>query len=215
VAQKGKEGWMKQEQLSLLKGIAQEGNYGWGASHAEQVNRLALRIYDDLLLVGMLEHVGEDRELLSAAAFLHDIGRPEEPHNEVAFKMLNKEIPKRMVSEELSREDLSILLYCILFHRGHDFSERKEVPLAEPVRSKQLGAILRIADGLDYGPPFDAAAKEVGVKKLHGTIVCQVKPSSEMTEGRVRRYVKHVRDDKIDLFGNAFGHDMAFEVLNP
>ena len=205
---------MKQEQLSLLKGIAKERNYGWGVSHAEQVNRLALRIYDDLLQVGMLEYVADNRELLSAAAFLHDIGRPEEPHNEVAFKMLNKEIPKRMVSEGLSREELSILLYCILFHRGHDFSERKEVPLAEPVRTKRLGAILRIADGLDYGRPFDAAVKEVSVKKLDSTIVCQVKPSSEMIRDRVRRYVKHVRDDKIDLFRNTFGHDMAFEVLN-
>ena len=205
---------MRQEQISTLKGIAEERKYGWGINHAEQVNRLALRLYDHLLQVGMLEHVAGDRELLSAAAFLHDIGLPTEPHNEVAFKMLSQKIPGRMGSEELSREELSILLYCVLFHRDHDFSGRKEVPLVEPARTKRLAGILRIADGLDHGPPFDAAVKEVSVKKLGSAIVCQVKPSSEAVKDRVRGYIRHVRDNKIDLFQNAFGHDMDFEILD-
>jgi len=56
----------------------------------------------------MLKQVTQDRELLNAAALLHDIGRPKEPHHEVAFEILSEEIPGHMGNQPLSKEELSL-----------------------------------------------------------------------------------------------------------
>ena len=58
--------------------------------------------------MGMLKQVTQDRELLNAAALLHDIGRPKEPHHEVAFEILSEEIPGHMGNQPLSKEELSL-----------------------------------------------------------------------------------------------------------
>lgn len=205
---------MKPEQLNLLRDIAERRNYGWGVEHAEQVNRIAVKIYDEFSRLGMLKEVAQDRELLNAAALLHDIGRPEEPHNVVAFEILREEIPRHTRSQPLSREELCIVLYCILFHRGHDFSERKEVPIADPGRTKRLAAILRVADGLDYGPPFDALVREVNLKILDDAIVCHMEPVSKEAKGQVELYTKHTSKDKIDLFREIFSQEIVFQVLD-
>lgn len=205
---------MKPEQLSLLRDVAKERNYGWGEEHAEQVSRLALKIYNELLRLGMLKEAAQDKELLNAAALLHDIGRPKEPHHEIAFRILSEEIPKRAGSYPLSKEELSVIVYCVLFHRGNRFVKRKEVPLTQPSRTKRLAAILRIADGLDYGPPFDAPVKEISLKIQDGAIVCRVESRSKEVKNRVKNYCNHTRTEKVNLFKEMFVSNMTFELAD-
>lgn len=206
---------MTPEQLETLSELASEKSYGRGPNHAKQVSKLSLKIYHDLVKLDMLEDTGGDKRILEAAALLHDTGLPEKPHNVATFKMLLDKIPQRLGTQALSKGDFSTLLYCVLFHRGHDFSERNELQMVEPVRTRCLAAVLRIADGLDYGPPFDAPIEDVAPKKApDGTMVCSVQPSSGKVKARVEYYVGHVKKDKMDLFQDAFGQDMVFEVLD-
>lgn len=203
---------MTPEQLEILKTLAAEKNYGRGQSHAKQVHKLSLQIYNELVRLNMLKSVTEDKQILEAAALLHDIGVGKEPHNEIAFDKLTDEIPKRMNAQPLSVNESSAILYCVLFHRGHNFSERKEVPLTDPGRTKRLAAILRIADGLDYGPPFDAPVREITLRIADETVIFRVEPVLKRTEDQVKRYVDHTSRDKVDLFREAFGGQLAIEM---
>lgn len=206
---------MNLEQLECLRQIAKDYDYGWGQPdglrHAEQVTCLALKMFDELLRL-RLPHgeVSSDRTLIQAAGYLHDIGRSPEAmgkgeHNEKGFETLRQMIPQRMTSQPLTEDELSILLYCVLFHRRHDFSERKEVPLLQPQRTKRLAAILRIADGLDHGPPFDAPVGEVNLRMEGDIIICQVVPNSRSVENRAKAYMNHTEREKVDLFQEVYG----------
>ena len=171
------------EQLECLHQIAEYYDYGWGQPHglihAEQVTRLALKMFDELLHLGLPHgQVSSDVELIKAVGYLHDIGRSrkilwEEDHNRLGFDILREVVPQRIVSQPLTSDELSILLYCVLFHRGHDFSERKEMPLLQPQHTKQLAAILRIADALDHGPPF-GLVENLTLTRRGDSILCRV-----------------------------------------
>ncbi len=203
---------MTREQLGILKALAAENNYGRGLGHAKQVRRLSLKIYEELVRLNILESVAEDKQILEAATLLHDIGVGEEPHNEIAFAKLLEEIPKRLNAPPLPLGDFSAVLYCVLFHRGHKFSEEKGVPMANPGRTKRLAAIVRIADGLDWGPPFDAPVQNITLMIVGETMTVWVEPVSEGKEDRVKKYAKHTIDRKVDLFREAFAKQIAIEV---
>lgn len=204
---------MTPEQFEIVRKLAAEKNYGRGPSHAEQVNKLSLKIYSELVRLHVVKEGDGDRQILEAAALLHDIGVGQEPHNNIGFDRLISEMPKRMNVRPLSNNEFSAIVYCVLYHRGHDFSERGGTLLTEPVRTKRLAAILRIADGLDHGPPFDKPVKDVNLKTLRDAMVYQVVPCSKDVENRVQHYCDHTRRDKVDLFKEAFGlKEVNFEI---
>ncbi len=195
------------EQLECLRQIAEYYDYGWGQPHglihAEQVTRLALKIFDELLRLGLSHgQVSSDVELIKAAGYLHDIGRSrkamgKEEHNEKGFETLRQVTPQRMTGQPLTEDELGILLYCVLFHRGHDFSDRKELPLLQPQRTKRLAAILRIADALDHGPPF-GLVENLTLTRQGDSILCRAFCPKDMM-----RYVKSYTSGanlKADLF---------------
>ncbi len=203
------------EQLECLRQIAKDYDYGWGQPgglrHAKQVTCLALKMFDELLHL-RLPHgeASSDRTLIQAASYLHDIGRSKKAmgkgeHNEKGFETLRQVIPQRMTSQPLTEDELGILFYCVLFHRGHDFSERRGVCLTEPQRMKRLAAILRIADGLDHGPPFDAPVGEVNLRMEGDITICQVVPNPRSVENRVKAYMNHTEREKVDLFQEVYG----------
>lgn len=195
------------EQLECLHQIAEYYDYGWGQpyglTHAEQVTRLALKMFDELLHLGLPHgQVSSDVELIKAAGYLHDIGRSRiilqvGDHNRLGFDTLRQVIPQCVTGEPLTKDELSILLYCVLFHRGHDFSERKEVPLLQPQRTKRLAAILRIADALDHGPPF-GLVENLTVTRQGDSILCRAFCPKDMM-WRVESYPSGA-NRKADLF---------------
>ena len=140
---------MTPEQLSILQKLAKDHNFGRGPGHANQVNTLSAKIYHGLVLAGLLNKTEQDERVLGAAALLYDIGLPKEPHNEIAFDLLTDEIPRLTAANPLPGQELSAILYCVLWHRGATFLKRGTVAVPDLSYAKKMAAILRVADALD------------------------------------------------------------------
>jgi exopolyphosphatase / guanosine-5'-triphosphate,3'-diphosphate pyrophosphatase len=120
------------------------------APHAEQVQRLALTLFDAL---GKRLGLGSaDRQLLSDAALLHDVGYHigYDKHHKHSYHLI-------MHADFLgmSPEEKVIIAHVARYHRGGD-PKRKHASFAAlapemQARITALAALLRIADGLDRG----------------------------------------------------------------
>ena len=148
---------MNKNHLNILKKLAASKNYGQGPDHALQVSKLSLKIYDELVRLKLLNDNPEDRVILEAAAILHDIGHPQEPHHEVGFDFLAEEIPKLTTDAPISNAALSTLLTSVLWHNERKYLKRGSIEIIDRSRSEKIAAIIRIADGLDLisQPPIE------------------------------------------------------------
>ena len=126
--------------------------YTDNTSHANEVRRLALLLFDETCKK-ILEMPEKEREYLAAASLLHDIGYyvDAKGHNKYSMKIIMEEgLPG------FSYRELMITGCIARYHRGslpdkteHDIYrglEKKERKIV-----KRLGGILRLADGLDSG----------------------------------------------------------------
>lgn len=128
--------------------IALGRRYGFEEEHSRQDARLAVRLFD---LTADLHYLGDEyRDLLYCAGLLHDIGYVEGywGHHKTAYRLIMKaDLP------ELSEREKCIVANIARYHRGArpklshpgfaalDPDDREIVCM--------LGAILRLADGLD------------------------------------------------------------------
>jgi exopolyphosphatase/pppGpp-phosphohydrolase len=140
---------MNKNHLKILTNLAESRNYGQGAAHALQVSKLSLKIYDELVRLKLINDNPEDRVILEAAAVLHDIGHPQEPHHEAGFDFLADEIPKLTSSEPISKAALSTLLSSVLWHNERNYLKRGSVEIIDRNHTEKIAAIIRVADGLD------------------------------------------------------------------
>lgn len=116
--------------------------------HAEHVKDLSLKLFDDLIT----EHrLGDrERELLEAAALLHDIGyhiSAEQHHKHSDYIIRNSSMPGFTLDE-------SELIACVArYHRKSHPKKKHENFLRLPDEDQQvvrvLASILRICEGLD------------------------------------------------------------------
>jgi len=117
-------------------------------THAEQVAAISLRLFDQLRRFTPLEQ--GDRILLFAAAMLHDIGwvRGDRGHHKHSLRMIMemKQLP-------LSALQRAVVANVARYHRRSlpSIKHRHFAALAPAQRERVswLGAILRLADGLD------------------------------------------------------------------
>ena len=140
---------MNKNHLKILKDLAESRNYGQGPAHALQVSKLAIRIYDELVRLKLLNDNPEDRVILEASAVLHDIGHPQEPHHEVGFDFLADEIPKLTAHDPISNGALSTLLTSVLWHDERSNLKHGSIEIVDRNRTEKIAAIIRVADGLD------------------------------------------------------------------
>ncbi len=126
-------------------------NCGFDRPHAQHVARLALRVCDGMAEAGAHAPSTADRELLWAAAMLHDVGVMVDYHDHQHhsyYLVLNAGLPG------FRHRELAIIS---LLARGH----RKSAPAPEPLAAllwpgdeellERLGACLRIAEQLERG----------------------------------------------------------------
>jgi exopolyphosphatase/guanosine-5'-triphosphate,3'-diphosphate pyrophosphatase len=128
--------------------IALGRSYGFEEGHSRQDARLAVRLFD---LTADLHRLDDEcRDLLYCAALLHDIGYVEgyDAHHKTAYKLIMQaDLPG------LSDHDKPIVASVARYHRGAQPKlEHQGYAALDPddrEMVEKLGAILRLADGLD------------------------------------------------------------------
>jgi exopolyphosphatase/guanosine-5'-triphosphate,3'-diphosphate pyrophosphatase len=121
---------------------------GFEEEHCRQDARLAVRLFD--LTDGLHGLGGEYRDLLYCAGLLHDIGYVEGywGHHKTAYKLIMKaELPG------LTERERRIVANVARYHRGARPKQKHKGFAALNPDDREavtmLGAILRLADGLD------------------------------------------------------------------
>ncbi|MDV0442377.1 HD domain-containing protein [Methanorbis furvi] len=136
--------------------------------HADQVTRLALALYDDL--VSAKRYGKQTRRLLTAAALLHDVGWgiTGDTHNKTGmmFVLHDQTMPFT------PRERILVAL-AVRYHRGALPKKRHFLYGDLSRRDKKivdlLSGILRVADGLDRS--HGSVVRSVSAQILQNTVV--------------------------------------------
>ena len=124
--------------------------YGWEVAHARHVRDLALALFDQLQ---SLHELGSaERDLLEAAALLHDIGWTVSgsKHHKHSYRLIHDN-GSRLTGFTLT--EIELIANVARYHRkalpslGHDPYANLPAPQREVVQ--RLAALLRLADGLD------------------------------------------------------------------
>jgi exopolyphosphatase / guanosine-5'-triphosphate,3'-diphosphate pyrophosphatase len=116
--------------------------------HAMHVTVLALSVFDQLCDSLGLDR--SDRQLLEAAAILHDVGYfiDYERHHKHSYHLIT-----HATLPGFSPRDVQIIATTARYHRGslpdHKHEAMRRLPPEERVRAMRLAAILRLADGMD------------------------------------------------------------------
>ncbi len=128
--------------------------------HAEQVQRVALQLFD--ATAKRLQLTGDDRQILADAALLHDVGY------HISYDKHHKHSYHLITHAELlgmSPEEKTMIALIARYHRGSDPKKKHEAFAALDAdiqrRISALTALLRIADGLDRGHIGAVAAVKV------------------------------------------------------
>lgn len=123
-------------------------SYKADAAHAEQVRRLALSLFDALAEPLGIE--AEQRQILEAAAILHDVGYAisYEGHNKHSYQLIaHADLPGFTVDER------QVIAAVARYHRGSAPKPRHEamqgLSEAQVATVGMLASLLRVADGLD------------------------------------------------------------------
>jgi CHAD domain-containing protein/phosphohistidine phosphatase SixA len=138
--------------------------------HSQYVARLALRIFDAIF--PYLKLPLSLRPVLKAAGYLHDIGyfaKPSDHQAEAASIVLKKGVAG------FTDDQNKTIAAVILLHRK-DYAKAYAVPFFKKIKNKdtalRLGAILRIADGLDHGHIQNATI--LSIKHYAGSFLLSV-----------------------------------------
>jgi CHAD domain-containing protein/phosphohistidine phosphatase SixA len=166
--------------------------------HSQHVATLSLKLFD--AVSSHLKLPMSLRPLLKAAALLHDIGYAENPQDhqaESAWLIVKKGIAG------FTDEQCGTVAAATLLHRK-DYSKAFSFPLFRDIETKEtalaLGAILRIADGLDHGHMQNTGI--VSVRQAGGGFAC-VCASPGYAGNRAWA------QGKADLFKRVFSRDFS------
>src|SRR5688572_10285250 len=150
--------------------------------HAEQVQKLALQLFD-----AMGRRIGcepADREILSDAALLHDVGYHigHVRHHKHSFHLI--------AHAELlgvSPEEQIMIAHVARYHRGTEpkgrHREYSQLDATARRRIRRLAAILRLADGLDRG--HAGTVRQVKVRWLSRAVRIMLIPHTRATSVRL------------------------------
>lgn len=143
--------------------------------HADQVRRLALRLYDQL--AARLGCEPGDREVLADAALLHDVGYQinYEKHHKHSYHLV-----RHADLQGVSPTEQVAIANVARYHRGavpkRSHANFGALDRALRRRVRRLSALLRVADGLDRG--HAGAVGDVAVTVGGGRVRVDVTPVS-------------------------------------
>ena len=171
--------------------------------HATQVQKLTLSIFDQVA-----EPLGLDperRDLLAAAALLHDIGYV------VGFRGHHKHTYRLIAHAQLdgfTPREREIIALVARFHRRSGPKKRHRswavLPRGDRVLVRRLTALLRIADALDrrHSQRIRDVRCRVTSRRLHLTLISGLDLDVE----------RHAAAGKTGLFRKVFGRDVTFRT---
>ena len=182
--------------------------YGARNAHHEHVARLALSMFDDLAAAGLHDGDPIERELVWAAAMLHDIGMSvdyDDHHRHSRYLVLNAGLPG------FSPREVVLIAAMTRYHRKGMPSFAEDV---EPWTRKGDQAILdrgatllRLAEGLERSR--DQAVRAVRVHAGDDTVRLVLEADEDV---RVARWAA---EREGDLFRRAFDRELALESGAP
>jgi len=142
---------------------------GSDVQHTRRVTRFAVQLYDGLERIGLLKGAAkDDRDLLRAAATVHEVGRVagNRNHHKRTEKMV---IQLRHLVGWASR-DISAMARIARYHRGAlpRITKLQDLPAAQRKKIKLLAGILRLANALDA--KHDGSVQRVRVVGSNGFV---------------------------------------------
>ena len=177
--------------------------FGWEPEHSRHVRDLAVALFDELR---PLHGLGDaERDVLEASALLHDIGWTVtgQKHHKHAYRLLHEHAH---LLTGFTKREVELIAQVARYHRKALPTPEHEAFAGLPVSDQgivtRLGALLRLADGLDR--PHRQAVRIVrgAVAADRVTIVLQVATDpTDHLNGAAR---------KQDLFEAAFGRTIEF-----
>jgi len=159
-------------------------HYNSEEAHSIAVERLASAIFQEVHKdVGL---GARDRELLSTAAILHDIGLEQDPET---HNVRSREILLETGLSGFGPTRLKVIACIVTFHRKKVKWRQDELFLSldpkDQDRILKLAAILRVADGLDYTHGQSVAIESIRKKKKRFVIQAVGEPGD--VEANVKR----------------------------
>ena len=188
-----------------LRGVHAVGRrFGYEEAHAQQIARLAERIFDYFAKTGSTADLDRHhRVLLSAAALLHDVGyhiAHEDHHKHSLYLIRNSELTG------FSEAERDVIANVARYHRGSDPKERHQnfaaLNLTDRETVLKLASILRIADALDRR--HDSRVSDVRCSR-NGRIVHIQLQSSSNCEREIL-----AAEQKRELFERTFNCRLSF-----
>ena len=186
-----------------LRGVDAVGRrFGYEASHAHQVAKLAAKIFDFMAPGETLTR--HHRTLLLAGALLHDVGyhiANDSHHKHSRYLIANSELTG------FSESERAVIANIARYHRGQlpkqRHAEFASLNTADKETVSRLGGIVRLADALDRSHDsrvydLDCHINGAVNLQLHSTLDCE----SELLEA----------ERKKDLFQQAFQRSLNLSV---
>jgi exopolyphosphatase/guanosine-5'-triphosphate,3'-diphosphate pyrophosphatase len=174
--------------------------YGADDAHTAQVARIALEIWDELGGAGIHDGDDAERELLEAAAALHDIGVSidyDDHHKHSRYLVLSAGLPG------FSPRETALIGQMCRYHRKGTPSLGEVDGLARKGDLELLercSATLRIAEQLERSR--DQAVDEIGLRVRDGVARLKVRAHDDVTVGR------WAAERQRDIFEAAFGLEL-------
>lgn len=143
--------------------------FDWDVDHCRQVRDLSISLFDQLQPLHQLD--GDARDLLNAAALLHDIGWTvsHSKHHKHSYRLIHEST--RGLSGFTLRQ-VELIANIARYHRkalpSLDHEPYAALSAAEREIVRHLAALLRLADGLDR--PHLQQVRRVQVEITNGTV---------------------------------------------
>ena len=175
--------------------------HGPSDAHVEHVARLALEMFDDLASAGVHEGTAEERELLWAAARLHDIGMAvdyDDHHKHSRYLVLNAGLPG------WSQREIALIAQVARYHRKgspglDDLSSLGRKGDRELVA--RCASVLRLAEQLERSR--DQLVRAAHVQVSDGTVELRLEGDGDVSLAR------WAAQREIDLFERTFDKRLA------
>ncbi len=142
-----------------------------------------------MVAIGLIAHTADKAKLFEAAGLAHDIGVGKEQAED---DFDHAKAGKRILGEKLWTDELpsarkallAVIMYAVFYHRNPILGGKVEplngMPIVEP-NTTELTALLRVADGLDYGLNYGSPdmIEKVEMARTSKEVECRVFPRAD------------------------------------